>query len=269
MQSQELAGQVALVTGGSRGIGREVARMLAMHGAKVAVTGRDGDMLEETVSLIRDAGGACSAFAMDVSDSYESIARVVAQIEESLGAITLLVNNAGIGGGGQFPWEADVDTWWKIQEVNLKGVFMCSKAVLQHMVERRAGRIINMGSYAGIGPNPMASGYSVSKAALIRLTDSTAEAAKEFGISVFVISPGLVLTDMTRDVPAFKDVPQSEWAPIEASAKLCVALASGKADKLSGRFIHATDDKLDDLIARADAIVESDLHMMTLVREDA
>ncbi|MEQ8675952.1 MAG: SDR family oxidoreductase [Aggregatilineales bacterium] len=266
MDSHVLQGQVAVVTGGSRGIGREVARALAQAGAKVAVTARDADKLAETVALIKDAGGECAVFVMDMAGSYEAIEQTVAQIEDSLGAITLLVNNAGIGGGGQLPWEADVDAWWQIQEVNVKGVFMVSKAVLERMVQRRAGRIINMGSYAGIHANPMTSAYAVSKAALMRLTDSTAEAAKEFGISVFVISPGLVLTDMTRDVPAFQDIPASQWTSPERSAELCVALATGKADKLTGRFIHATDDDLDDMIARADEIIAAESHTLSLIR---
>lgn len=251
-----------MITGASRGIGREVARALAMNGAKVAVTARNSDMLEETVSIINDAGGECTAFVMDVTD-YTAITETVNAITKQYGAIDILVNNAGIGIGGLPPWESDIDGWWKVQEVNVKGVYMVSHAVMPSMIERRRGRVINMGSYVGTYPNPMTSAYSVSKAALVRLTDSTAVAAQEFDVSVFVISPGLVRTDMTN-IPFFEDVPEEAWVPIEKSGELCVALASGKADKLTGRFIHADVDDLDDLIARADEIIENDLYTLTL-----
>jgi NAD(P)-dependent dehydrogenase (short-subunit alcohol dehydrogenase family) len=263
LESAILDGQVALVTGASRGIGREIARALAMNGAKVAVTARNAEMLEETVMIITDAGGECAAFVMDVTD-YDAITEVVTAITEKYGAIDLLVNNAGIGMGGLPPWETDIDAWWKIQEVNLKGVFMVSHAVMPSMIEHRKGRVINVGSYVGTYPSPTSSAYSVSKAALVRLTDSTAVAAQEYGVSVFVISPGLVYTDMTKDAPPFQDLPASAWVPIERSGELCVALASGKADKLTGRFIHANADDLDDLIARADEIIENDLYTLTL-----
>lgn len=262
MDSKTLKGQVALVTGGSRGIGREVARALAMNGAKVAVTARNAEMLEETVSIITDSGGDCTAFVMNVTD-YDAITEAVHAVKEQYGAIDILVNNAGIGIGGLPPWETDTDDWWKVQEVNVKGVYMVSHAVMPTMIERRRGRVINMGSYVGTYPNPMTSAYSVSKAALVRLTDSTAAAAKEFDVSVFVISPGLVRTDMT-DIPFFENVPDEAWVPIEKSGELCVALASGKADKLTGRFIHADVDDLDDLIARADEIIENDLYTLGL-----
>jgi len=262
LDSTILDGQVALITGGSRGIGREVARALAMNGAKVAVTARNSEKLKETVSIITEAGGECSAFVMDVRD-YESITTAVKAVTEKYSKIDILVNNAGIGMGGNPPWEDDIDAWWTIQEVNLKGVFMVSKAVIPAMIERGSGRVINMGSYVGTYPNPYTSAYSVSKAALVRLTDSTAAAAKEHGVYVFVISPGLVKTDMT-DNPFFEDVPDHAWVAIEKSGELCVALASGKADVLTGKFIHADVDDLDDLIARADEILDNDLYTLGL-----
>jgi 3-oxoacyl-[acyl-carrier protein] reductase len=121
------------------------------------------------------------------------------------GQIDLLVNNAGIADGAPFPWEMDSNAWWRVIDVNVRGVFLCSKYVLQHMTQRRSGRIINIGSGVGLGPEPMASSYSISKAALLRLTDSFALAAQDFGISMFAISPGLVLTDMTRVMPGIDD----------------------------------------------------------------
>jgi len=261
--TKALDGQVALVTGGSRGIGREIAKALAAAGAKVAVTATNMQKLAETVSIIREAGGEARAFLLDVTNLL-SIQSAIAKIREIYGDIDLLVNNAGIAGGGEPPWEADIEQWWKIQEINVKGVFLCSHAVLPRMIERQQGRIINVGSYAGISPNPMSSAYSVSKTALLRLTDSTAEAAKEYGVSVFAISPGLVLTDMTRDAPPFQDLPPDAWTPIEMSAQLCVRLASGEADALTGRLIHAREDDLDEMLSRVDEILEEDLYTLRL-----
>lgn len=265
MESDLLRGQIVVVTGGSRGIGREIAQALAKDGAKVAVTGRNREQLDETVKLVKEQGGQCFAFVMDVTDSDE-IKKVMIEIDADLGPVDLLVNNAGVGGGGMLPWEVDADDWWRTMEVNLRGPFLCSHAILPSMVERQKGRIINLSSNAGLHPIAMASAYSVSKSALIHLTRCLAEAAKEFNVSVFAISPGLVLTDMTRDVPIFKDLPDSEWTPVERVGELCVFLASGEADQLTGRYIHVREDDIHDLVERAEEIVENNLNVMQFHR---
>ena len=263
MASKSLTGQVAVVTGGSRGIGREIALALARAGAKVAVTARKKEKLDETVALIQEQGGQSIAVVMEVTDA-ESVQRGMHEVSSSLGSIDLLVNNAGIAGGGAPLWESDIDEWLSIIDVNVRGVFLCSHAVLPAMIERQSGRIINIGSNAGTYPNPMASAYAVSKAALLRLADSLAESAKEHQVNVFTISPGLVLTDMTKDVEFFKDLPASAWTPIEKAGELCVVLASGQADKLTGRFIHVREDDIHDMIERADVIIKDDLYALRL-----
>ncbi|MEK6222224.1 MAG: SDR family oxidoreductase, partial [Chloroflexota bacterium] len=230
-----LDGQVAVITGGGRGIGQKIAKALAKAGAKVVVTGRKQNSLDETAELITKNGGRCQAIAMDVLDS-KAVESVFNQIISEYGSVDLLINNAGIGAGGQLPWEADVDVWWRVLEVNLRGAFLCAHAVLPNMIENKKGRIINLGSNIGFHPSAMASAYAVSKSALLHLTSSIAEAAQEHNVSAFVVSPGLVLTDMTQDVPVFKNIPASEWTPIERVAELCAALATGKADKLTGRY---------------------------------
>lgn len=262
MTEKTLDSQVAVITGGSRGIGREVARALAMEGAKVAVTARNEEKLAETVQMITDAGGVCTAYPMDVTDA-ESVQQAINAIVDTYGKIDLLVNNAGIGDGGYLPWDVDIERWWQIQEVNVKGVFMVTRAIVPAMVERGSGRVINMGSLSGTRPSKEMSAYSVSKTALMRFTDSCAAAAEDTGVSFFAISPGLVLTDMT-DHEFFEDIPAENWTPIEKVGVLCVNLARGLADKLTGRFIHAEDD-FDDLVARADEIVEQNLHVLKYV----
>lgn len=264
MGSNLLQGQVAVVTGGSRGIGREIAKAFAKDGAKVAVTGRNQDKLDETVNIVKEQGGECFAFVMDVTEN-QLVQEVMGKIATELGPIDILVNNAGVGTGG-IPWEEDPDEWWWVLEVNLRGAFACSHAVLSGMVERKRGRIINIASNIGLHPVGMASAYSVSKSALIHLTGCLADAAKEHDVSIFSISPGLVLTDMTEGNPVFKDVPPSDWTPIERAAELCVVLASGAADVLTGRYIHVAEDDIDDLINRADEIVEKNLNVMQFQR---
>lgn len=261
MTKINLSGQVAVVTGGSRGIGRQIARDLAAAGAIVVVTARSKENLVETVKLITDAGGTAYAYVLDVSDT-QAIKDILATITDDVGPIDLLVNNAGIASGGQMPWEQSIESWWQVMEVNVLGVFACCHAVMPAMIERGSGRIINVGSYVGFYSAPPATAYSVSKAAVASLTNNLATAAHETGVSVFCISPGLVRTDMT-DNPNFADVPDDQWVPIEKSGALCVQLASGKADMLSGRFIHASEDDLDDLIKRADEIAEKNLHVIT------
>jgi NAD(P)-dependent dehydrogenase (short-subunit alcohol dehydrogenase family) len=156
-------------------------------------------------------------------------------------------------------------------EVNLKGPLLTTHAVLGGMVQRGNGRIINVGSYVGVLPNAMGSSYSTSKAALLRLTDCTAEGVKEAGVSVFAISPGYVKTDMTRELeeqqraanPDFEPMDEAWVFPPEDAAVLCVRLASGEADALTGRFIHVRDN-LDDMIATADEIVNQDRYALRL-----
>jgi NAD(P)-dependent dehydrogenase (short-subunit alcohol dehydrogenase family) len=258
-----LSGQVAVVTGGGRGIGREVARQLAGAGAHVVVTARTLSQLEETSALIRSEGGACSAMQMDVLDG-SGVNRAFKEIWEAHGRIDLLVNNAGISGKPGLPWELDSTDWWRTMEVNLRGPYLCSKAVIPGMIEHKRGRIIMMGSNMAFWPYPMAAAYSCSKAGLVRLGDNLAAALKEHGIAVFTISPALVRTEMTKDIPD-EFAADAEWTPIEKPAQLCVDLATGKADALTGRYIHSSEHDLDKLIARADEIVGQNLQTMRLV----
>lgn len=148
-------------------------------------------------------------------------------------------------------------------EVNLRGPFLCSRAALTRMIPRQAGRIINVSSYAAIAPNGWTSAYAVAKAGVLRLTDTINEQAEPHGVRVFAISPGTVLTDMTRSVEAFAGF--TDWTPPERAAELAVRIARGDADTLAGRFIHVTDD-LDQLVARADEVTAEDLYQLRLVK---
>jgi 3-oxoacyl-[acyl-carrier protein] reductase len=252
----ELVGQVGLVTGGGRGIGANVARELADAGMRIAVSARTQDEVDE---VAQEIGGL--ATAADVSDR-ESVEAMVREVESELGPIDLLVANAGIAGWEERAWEIDPDEWWRTFEVNVLGVYLSCHAVIPGMVERGRGRIVLTGSGASYLPSSRNAAYGATKAAVYRFGDILARQLEPHGIPVFTISPGLVRTRMTEDV--FPD--DAPWTPPELAPRLVRGLASGRADRLTGRYIHAEHDDLDDLIRRADEIVERDLNAIRLQR---
>ena len=269
--SKELSDQVSIVTGGGRGIGRAIALELAAADSAVGIVARSRDELDETAAEIAEAGGCVEARAADVADP-EQVEAALGEIARELGPPDLLVNNAGIGSGGPV-WEADPEQWWRVIEVNLRGPFLCSRAVLPSMRQRRAGRIVNVASNIGLMPAPMASSYSCSKAALVRLTDCLALELLGDGVRAFAVSPGMVRTRMIDGLeasrrehdPNYAPFPDSTFRPPELVAALVRRIAAGEVDGLNGRYIHVDDD-LDDLLARQDEIVRGDLHVLRLRR---
>ncbi len=260
----ELSGQVAIVTGGGRGIGRAVALALAQAGMGIAVISRTGTQVRETVAQVEARHAPALGFAVDVTDS-SALARLLPQVEQRLGPIDLLVNGAGRTEATDTAlWESDVEETWSVIETNLRGPLMYAAAVLPDMVRRRRGRIVNLTSLLGVTPTSGYVGYAVSKGALCRLTDSLRAGLDGTGVSVFDVSPGLVRTEMTRGMTRWADVPDREWVPAERTAALVLALASGRLDLLSGRFLHATDD-VATLADRAEGILASDGRVLRLV----
>ena len=246
---------VALVTGGGRGIGASIARELAGAGMRVAVTARTREQVEVIASEI---GGL--AFVGDVSRG-EDVETWVARTEEALGPIDLLVANAGIGGPRAATWEAEPERWWRTFEVNVLGVHLSCGAVIPRMLERGSGRIVITGSGAAYLPGTRQTAYPASKAAVWRYGEALA-GELEGRIPVFVISPGLVRTDMTEGT--FPD--DAPWTPPELAPRLVRMLASGRADALAGRYLHAEHDDVEDLIRRADEIAVKDLNAIRLRR---
>ncbi len=234
---------VALVTGGGRGIGERIARELADAGMNVAVSARTSKQVEEVAGEI----GGLSVVA-DVS-RREDVERMVAEVERELGPVDLLVANAGIAHWGHEAWKEDPADWWHVFEINVLGAFLCWRAVVPGMIERGRGRIVNTGSGSGYLPGQATTAYGASKAALYRMAEGLALQLEPHGIAVFTISPGLVKTDMTE---SFGD--DAPWTPPELAPSLVRVLASGRADALSGRYIHAEHDDIEDLIRRADEI---------------
>ncbi len=272
-QEIDLRGQVAIVTGAGRGIGRAMAQELARAGAAVAVLARSEDQLTETVALIEGEGGRAIALPADVTDQL-AVARAVAETERQLGPVELLVNNAG-GGGQVGPlWEVEPDAWWRCVEVNLRGSFLCAQAVVPGMVARQRGRVIITSSLAGTGPWPYMSSYAIGKAAVTRLAENLAAETEAHGISVFAVHPGPVRTaaweiflsdEAKKYLPdMYKYVSQGgSGVPPERAAELVLFLASGQADALSGCFI-SVDDDVAEMVRRAEEIRREGLQTLRL-----
>jgi len=247
-----LDGQVALVTGGGRGIGANIARELAAAGARVAVSARSKEQVEE---VARELGGL--AVVGDVS-KQDDVERIVREVESQLGPIDLLCANAGTNIREERAWEVEPEDWWRVFEVNVLGVYLCCRSVIPGMRGRGRGRIVITGSGAAYLPRSGSTAYSASKAAVWRFGEVLAEQLAE-RVPVFVISPGLVRTEMTKRAP--EDAP---WTPPELAPRLVRVLASGRADALAGRYLHAEHDDIEDLIRRADEIREQDLNTIRL-----
>lgn len=195
----DLSGQVALVTGASRGIGKAIALRLASCGASVAAVARTSAGLESTLAAIRETGGTAEGFAANVADGAD-VNRVVEEVEAKFGKIHVLVNNAGITKDGLMLRMED-QAWDDVIDTNLKGVFLFCRAVGAVMMRGRYGRIINVSSVSGIVGNPGQANYSASKAGVIGFSRTIARELASRNITVNVVAPGFITTDMTDVLP--------------------------------------------------------------------
>src|SRR5918994_2596537 len=241
----------ALVTGAGRGIGAGIARELAADGWEVTVSARTPEQVEQVAAEI---GGR--AVVGDVTER-EDVERMLAEA----GAIDLLVANAGVA-LWEDSWETDIDKWWRIFEVNVLGAYLTVRLALPGMIERGGGRIVITGSGSSYLPGSTSGAYSASKAAIGRFGEVLANQVQDENVKVFVISPGLVRTDMTD---RFGD--DAPWTPPELAPRLVRELASGRFDALSGRYIHAEHDPPAELETRIERILSDDLNAIRLPRE--
>jgi 3-oxoacyl-[acyl-carrier protein] reductase len=264
----------AVVTGAGRGIGRALALGLAAAGATVVVAGRSAIPLDETVRLITDRGGRALAVPSDVTD-WDSVNRLADRSVEFLGAPALWVNNAG-GSRAVGPLlSMSHSEWWEDIELNLKSAMMCSRACIPLMTEAGGGRVINIGSGAGVQPWEGIGAYSCAKAALIVMGEVVDAQTKQCAVRVFTLSPGLVRTPSVGDVlatergqqymQALAALPDSAYLPVELVVDHVVAIGSGRVDALAGRYLHASDN-LEDLLARQDEIVGGDKLVLRLAQ---
>jgi NAD(P)-dependent dehydrogenase (short-subunit alcohol dehydrogenase family) len=247
----DLQGQTALVTGGGRGVGASIARELADAGMHVFVTARTAAQVDAVAAEI---GG--TALVGDVSNGED-----VERWRDEAGSVDLLVCNAGISGPDD-PL-GDPSDWWRTLEVNVLGTYLCNRAFVPGMVERGGGRIVNVASGSAYLPPGAgrATAYPTSKAAVHRFSETLAATLAPKNVFVFSISPGLVQTEMTKDMP--DDAP---WTPPECAPRLVRALATGEFDALAGRYLHAEHDPPDRLRERAARILADDLNAIRLQR---
>jgi NAD(P)-dependent dehydrogenase (short-subunit alcohol dehydrogenase family) len=241
----------ALVTGAGRGIGADIARELARAGWHVTVTGRTSEQVEAVAAEVDG-----EAVVGDVS-RREDVERMVAAAEP----LDLLVANAGISLWEE-SWETDPDEWWHVLEVNVLGVYLSCRLALPGMVERGGGRIVITGSGASYLPGSTSGAYAASKAAVGRFGEVLAKQVLPHGVHVFVISPGLVRSEMTAG--QFPD--DAPWTPPELAPQLVRELASGRFDALAGRYLHAEHDPPDELERRIEQILADDLNALRLRR---
>jgi len=238
-----LQGRVALVTGGSRGIGAAVAQALASAGAALAVCARNGEAAATTAAAIVAQGGQAFGAAADVSRAADA-ERVVAGCVERFGRLDILVNNAGITRDGLVLRMKDED-WSDVLAVNLNGAFYCARAALRPILkQKQSGRVINVGSVVGSTGNPGQANYVASKAGLVGLTKALSKEVASRGVTVNAVAPGFIETDMTAGLPdAAKDayraqIPLGRFGTAAEVAAVVAFLASDAAAYITGQVIH-------------------------------
>ena len=250
----KLAGRVALVTGGGRGIGRAVGIALVAQGAKVALAD-----INHPQAIWKDSGprgiGGDSALPIQVDVSKpEEVETAVCRLLESFGTIDILVNAAGVQPPSGSLAELNAEDWIRNVSVNLFGTMLCCRAVLPTMMQKKAGRIINFSGGGATGPRPYFSAYACAKTAVVRFTEVLAEEVREFGIDVNAIAPGAVNTKMLDEIiDAGRRAGNREWeeavrrretggTPPEKAADLVAFLASDESTGITGKLISAPWD---------------------------
>ena len=266
-----LKGTVSVVTGASRGIGVEIAKVQAAAGAMVAIIARDAKAIDTVASEIANQGGKAKGFSANLVNRAE-VEYTFSEIVKEFGPVDTLINNAGAFSAIGPIWEVDPDDWWNDIEINLKSAFYCTRAVMPSMLTRGGGRIVNLIGGGTSRPLPFGSAYSISKTGTMRLTECLALTLEGTGIVCLAMDPGLVATDLTRyqmkSSAGAKYMPGvgerlrgGDHLPPTHAAHLALAMALGRFDRLTGRAIRAYDDldeveaSMDDVLARNERVL--------------
>jgi 3-oxoacyl-[acyl-carrier protein] reductase len=238
----DFKGQVALVTGGARGIGRSIAERLAAGGADIVVADIALDAAEETAGELAKTGVWAIARVADVADG-ESVASLIKESVEEMGRLDILVNNAGITRDGLVMRMKEED-WDSVLAINLKSVFLCSKEAVKVMAKQRYGRIVNIASVVAFMGNPGQANYSASKAGMVGLTKTVAREYASRGITANAVAPGFIVTAMTDALPEnvkeemLRAIPLGKFGTPGDVAEAVAFLASTNASYITGQAIH-------------------------------
>ena len=236
-----LTGQIGVVTGAGRGLGREIATALAAEGMSLLVLSRTGVEVRALAEELHTGYGVkILPAAIDIADP-EAVDRVVLHAEQHLGTVDLLVNNAArIESTERRFWESDPAELWSVVETNLRGPILLTRALLPPMIQRGHGRVITIASRARAATETGTyTGYAVSKRALGVLTQSLVGPLHGTGVVVLDVLPGLVKTDLTMSMPVWADRPDTVWDSASATARVVVAAACGQYDERSGSVLDA------------------------------
>jgi NAD(P)-dependent dehydrogenase (short-subunit alcohol dehydrogenase family) len=228
MNKIDLSGRVAVVTGGAQGFGRAIAERFVASGARVAIWDVDQVFAQRTAN---ELGNGTKSYGLDVSD-LPSVERARDATIKDFGKIDILVNNAGIAGVNATVWDTTVDEWRRVMRINLDGPFVCSKAIVPHMIAQKYGRIVNIASIAGKEGNPNAAHYSASKAGVIALTKSLGKELASYDIAVNAVTPAAAKTAIFDQITQqhidfmLSKIPRARFVKVEELAALVAWIAS-------------------------------------------
>lgn len=228
MNKIDLSGRAAVVTGGAQGFGRAISERFVDSGARVAIWDLDQVFAQRTAN---ELGSGTKSYGLDVSD-LPSVEKARDATIKDFGKIDILVNNAGVAGANATVWDTTVDEWRRVMRINLDGPFVCSKAIVPHMIKQKYGRIVNIASIAGKEGNPNAAHYSASKAAVIALTKSLGKELASYDIAVNAVTPAAAKTAIFDQITQqhidfmLSKIPRARFVKVEEVAALVAWMAS-------------------------------------------